>query len=232
MRHRLFQLAFMLALPSAATAQYDPGSRMSTSTTRNLGQKEAWDSLIVFGSCYASSQRVKAYRFVATEPGTADEARAYKALFSRSDEPCLGDVSEMSVNYQFVRGAIAEGLYLKRIPVPANLAARPIARESVQSVLQTAICYASQNPAEARWLIENTSPSSKKEDEAITRLHPRFVACLPPNLPASFSIDPTLLRFRIAEAMWKLGMVPGQDGAPVPAAAPARTAKPGEERGD
>ena len=205
---------------------------MSTSTTRMLGEKEGWDTLITFGSCYAASQRAKAYRFVATEPGTADEARAYKALFSRSDEPCLGDVSEMSVNFQFVRGAIAEGLYLKRIPVPANLAARPIPRENVQSVLQTAICYASQNPAEARWLIENTSPASKKEDEMISALWPRFEACLPPNLPQSFRIDTTLLRFRIAEAMWKLGMVPGQDKAPMPAAQPTAAPPKGQERGD
>ncbi len=229
---RLFQIACLLALPSAATAQYDPGSRSSISTVRSLGSKEAWDSLIVFGSCYASSQRAKAFRFVATEPGTADEARAYKALFRNSDEPCLGSVTDLTINYQLVRGAIAEGLYIKRVPVPANLASRPIARESVQSVLQTAICYASQNPAEARWLIENTSPNSKKEDEAIERLHPRFLACLPPNMPQSFSINTTLLRFRIAEAMWKLGMVPGQDTAPLPAAAPVRTPKPGEERGD
>jgi hypothetical protein len=231
MRNRLITFACLLALPTVATAQYE-GSRMSTSTTRMLGEKEGWDTLITFGSCYASSQRSKAYRFVATEPGTADEARTYKALFSKSDEPCLGDVSEMSVNYQFVRGAIAEGLYLKGVPVPANLAAQPIPRERVQSVLQTAICYAGQNAAEARWLIENTSPSSSKEDEAIKRLTPRFAACLPPNLPQSFSIDPTLLRFRIAEAMWRLGMVRGQADATAPAAPPARTPKSGEERGD
>jgi hypothetical protein len=211
MRNRLIAFACLLALPSAATAQYDPGSRSSISTIRSLGSKEVWDSLIVFGSCYASSQRAKAFRFVATEPGTADEARAYKALFRNSDEPCLGDVTDLTINYQFVRGAIAEGLYLKRVPVPANLAARPIAREQVQSVLQTAICYASQNPAEARWLIENTSPASKKEDERISALWPRFEACLPPKMPQSFRIDTTLLRFRIAEAMWRLGMVPGDD---------------------
>lgn len=228
MRNRLLQFASLLALPSAVTAQYNPGSQMSTSTTRTLGEKEFWDSLSIFGSCYASSERAKALRFVTTEPGSVDEARTYKVLFSNSDELCLGDVSEMSAPYQLVRGAIAEGLYAERIPVPPNLAARPIARESVQSVLQTANCYASQNPAEARWLIDYTSPGSKKEDEAITRLKPRFVACLPPNLPRSFSIDTTLLRFRIAEALWRLGMVRGQASAP----APATTPRTGREGGD
>jgi hypothetical protein len=205
---------------------------MSTSTTRTLGEKEFWDSLSVFGSCYASSQRAKALRFVGTEPGTADEARTYKALFRNSDEPCLKDVSEMTADYRLVRGAIAEGLFIGGIPVPPTLAAKPIPRESVQSVLQTAICYVGQNPAEAQWLIENTSPGSKKEDEMISALLPRFSDCLPPKMPDGFRIDTTLLRFRIAEAMWRLGMVRGRARAPAPAPAPAPTPPKGQERGD
>jgi len=207
------RLAYLLvaillaAVPNGALAQYAPGSRMSISTEQGMGEKEVWDTLWVFGSCYAGSERSKSLKFVATEPGSVEEARAYKQLFTNSDEYCLGNVTWMSIPYKYVRGAIAEGLYSKRIPVPANLAAKPIARENVRSVVETAICYASQHPAEARALIEETSPRSKKEDDALAALQPHFAACLPPNLPEPLQIDSTLLRFRIAEALWRLGMV-------------------------
>jgi hypothetical protein len=200
-------LASLAAAPSGAAAQYGPGSRSIISTEQSMGEKEVWDSLWVFGACYAGSEQSKALKFVATEPGSVEEARTYKRLFTNSDEYCLGNVTWMSIPYKYVRGAIAEGLYSKRVPVPANLAAKPIARENVHSVMETAICYAGQNPAEAKALIEKTTPRSKKEDEALAALEPHFAACLPPNLPQRLQIDSTLLRFRIAEALWRLGVM-------------------------
>jgi len=198
--------AFLAAVPDAAPAQYDPGSGRSVITTvQTMGAKEVWDALWVFGSCYAGSERSKALKFVETEPGSVEEARTYKKLFTNSDEYCLGNVTWMSISYKYVRGAIAEGLYSKRVPVPPSLAAKPISREKVQSIIETAICYAAQNPAEAKALIEKTTPTSKKEEQAIAALTPHFVACLPPNMPPGFQIDSTLLRFRIAEALWRLG---------------------------
>jgi len=204
----LLAAALLAAVPTAAPAQYDPGSGRSVITTiHGMGGKEVWDSLWVFGECYAGSERSKALKFVSTEPSTVEEARTYKALFTNSDEYCLGNVTWMSIPYKYVRGAIAEGLYAKRVPVPPSLAAKPIARENVKSIMETAICYAAQNPAEAQALIQNTTPGSKKEDEAIAALTPHFIACLPPNMPPGFQIDGTLLRFRVAEALWRLGVV-------------------------
>jgi len=208
-RCALLSIGFCLAgVPSVAAAQYDPGGRYVITTVQTMGAKETWDSLWVFGSCYAGSERAKALKFVATEPGSPEEARTYKQLFTNSDEYCLGDVTWMRIPYKYVRGAIAEGLYSKRIPVPPQLAAKPIARENVKSIIETAICYAAQNPAEAQALIQNSAPASKKEAEAIMSLESRFAACLPPNMPPGFQIDATLLRFRIAEALWRLGMAP------------------------
>jgi hypothetical protein len=197
----------LLAMPSAALAQYGPGSQSGSSTTRNLNESEAWDSLSIFGACYAAREPAKALRLVATQAGSADEAKTYKALFSNSDELCLGDVSELNFPYKYVRGAIAEGLYVKRIPVPPALAAQAIPREKVASFMDAAICCAAHNTAAAQWLIASTNPGTKKETGAMDALRPNFIACLPENMPKDLAIDMTLLRFRIAEALWRLGMV-------------------------
>ena len=80
--------AFLAAVPDAAPAQYDPGSGRSVITTvQTMGAKEVWDALWVFGSCYAGSERSKALKFVETEPGSVEEARTYKKLFTNSDAP-------------------------------------------------------------------------------------------------------------------------------------------------
>jgi hypothetical protein len=42
---------------------------------------------------------------------------------------------------------------------------------------------------------------------------PDLIACIPPNPANNPQFDPMIVRYRIAEAMWRLGMVKGQSGS-------------------
>ena len=207
---RLYVFQFLAALtaasPAAAQDQYGGGHSGITTQYTYTGSG-AWKDLNSFGACFAKRQTKDALRLVQTDAGSADEAQVYKALFSK-EQYCLGDLSGLTVPWKFVRGAVAEGLFTERMPVPPTLTAPPqMPRERVQSVMDAAICYAKQHPVDARRLIELTAPDSKEEAAAIEALEADFSACLPPNMPQHFSIDGILLRYRIAEALWRLGMV-------------------------
>jgi hypothetical protein len=202
---RLLQCIALLAASSSAAAQFDPGSHSGTSTERTYTGRGIFDDLSEFGGCFASKESKDALRLVDTPPGSAEEARVYKELFSK-DQFCLGDLNWMSVHWQYVRGAIGEGFYARKVSLPPALAApHGLPPEKVQSVMDAAICYADKHPSEARALIETTKPETKEESAAMQALWPNFEACLPPNMPKGYKFDPLLVRYRIAEALWRLG---------------------------
>ena len=114
----------------------------------------------------------------------------------------------MSVPWQYVRGAVGEGFYAQAVPVPAQLALpRDMAPEKVQSVMDAATCYAGKHPDDARSLVEKTKPETKEESAALDAHWADVEACLPPNMPAGYKFDTVLLRYRIAEALWREGWV-------------------------
>ena len=199
--------AALLLVPTVASAQMAPGRSGSSTERVIIGGREVWDDLNAFGQCFAARQTSDAIRLVTPEAGSAEEARVYKALF-RKETPCLGDLAGLTVPWQLVRGAIGEGFYTRRVPLPPNLAfPRDLAPDKVKSVMDAATCYAGRHPAEARALIEKTKPESKEETAAFKALWSNFGACLPPNMPKDFKFDTLLLRYRIAEALWRMGWV-------------------------
>lgn len=196
-----------LTLPSPALAQF--GSHSGTSSTYSYSGRVAYDELNAFAQCFASSRTADALRLLNTEPGSVDEARVYKSLFSK-EQLCLGNLSGLSVPWRYVRGAIGEGFYARRLPVPANFAAsRDIAPAKVQSVMDAAHCYVGKYPAEARSLIDTTKPATKQENAAFDALWPHFKACLPANMPKGYKFETLILRYRIAEALWRQGWTRG-----------------------
>jgi len=205
---RLFQCIAFLAAGSSASAQFAPGNGQSgTSTERTYTGRAVFDDLSDFGGCFAAEQTKDALKLVGTQPGSGDEARVYKELFSK-DQACLRGLNWLSVTWQYVRGSVGEGFYSRKVSLPSAFAApHSLPPNKVQSVMDAAICYADKHTAEARALIETTKPETKEESAAIHALWPNFEACLPPNIPAGYKFDPHLIRYRIAEALWRLGWV-------------------------
>lgn len=204
-RRTSFALA-LLAMPSLAAAQIG-GGHSGISTEYAFSSRQAYDDLNAFGACFATRQTSDALKLLRTEPDSADEARVYKQLFS-NEQYCLGDLSGLSVPWQYVRGSVAEGFYDRKLPVaPAFAAPTALPADKVRSVMDAALCYAGSHSAEARRLIEATKPATTEEAAAFEAIWKDFEACLPANMPAGYRFDTLLLRYRIAEALWRQGQV-------------------------
>lgn len=202
-------LAVLLTIPSMAAAQMG-GGHSGTSTEVTYSGRGAFDDLNAFGRCFVAQQAKDATRLVSTPPGSVDEAKIYKALFSK-DQGCLGDLSSLSVPWQYVRGAVGEGFYARGAPVPPELALpRDLPPEKVQSVMDAAACYVGKHPDDARTLVDTTKPATKEEMAVFDKHWSDLEACLPPNMPAGYKFDTVLLRYRIAEALWREGWVQGK----------------------
>jgi hypothetical protein len=198
----------LLLICSTATAEPLPGARSGTTTQYSIEGQQVWDELTAFGTCYASTSRSDALKLVATRAGSPEEAATYKHLFEKPYQFCLGSITNLRVPYQLVRGAIAEGLYYNRVEVPPTLAVSTApTREQVHSLSDAAVCYSSQHRDTAQTLVEQTKAGSKKELDAVTSLSPELFQCFPPTVSSSVQLDSILVRFRIAEALWRLGAV-------------------------
>ena len=203
----LRRLAFIICasalVASPAAAQIAPGLSGKSSTS-TFGGSEAWSTLRDFGRCYAWTQRTNAIALVSTRPGSVDEAALYKRLFSKPYQSCLSLATEMRFDQSMVRGAIAEGLYQKGVPVPANLAVTAAPGvENVRNLSDASLCYAATNRARVQTLLGSTNMGSKEEAEAVEKLMPEFSRCIPA-AAKTVSLSYTQLRTRLAEAMWRL----------------------------
>ena len=206
---RIAVFAALVAVSAPALAQESAmRDRAGSSTMFFISGKLVTEELAEFGKCYASMNRTNALALVATQAGSKDEATTYKRLFSKPYQACLGNLSEVRVSHHIVRGVIAEGLYWKRASVPANLqvSRAPTAQEA-KSLSDAAICYAAGHRDAAQALMV-TRLGSDREVEAIKALSSDFMPCIPPTVSGPLRLDTTLLRLRIAEALWRLGATP------------------------
>lgn len=213
-RISLLMGATSLLLAAPVVAQVAPG-RSGSSSMSYLSGRESWEALSEFGKCYANYSRDDAIKLVAARPGSPEEIQVYRKLFSKAYQSCLGDVTELNFDHGLVRGAIAEGLFLKKVPVPVDLMVRQVPDQAqVRNVSDAALCYAAKHLSAANELIEGTKPGSKQEAAAVDSIWTDFGQCIPAAVK-SLTINPTLVRFRIAEALWRLG------GSGVPSTNPA-----------
>lgn len=205
--------ALSLIASTAASAQIAPGSS-GTSSMHYYGGQEAWDTLSEFGVCFAARQRTDAFVLVSTRPGSVEEAQAYKKMFRRDGQSCLGLTSKLTVDHQMVRGAIAEGLYRRAVPVPPQLAVTkaPTAAE-VRNFADAALCFAASHRDEVRAVLARTKLGTDAEHQSVSALLQEFGPCIPQNAKRSISIDTPMARVRLAEALWRLGVPPLAKGS-------------------
>ncbi|MEA3042510.1 MAG: hypothetical protein QOJ53_2329 [Sphingomonadales bacterium] len=191
----------------AASAQVGAGYSGSSSMT-TFDNEEGMRTLGVFGICYASNNLTDALALIATEPGSRAEADTYRRLFRRDSQSCLGEATELRVPVSLVRGAIAEGLYKRGAALPANLAlAAPAAGAPIRTLSEAARCYIAAHRDEARALVERIPPGGRRELAALNAMAPAFFRCVP-DTARGRSFDATLIRFRLAEALFRMAPAP------------------------
>lgn len=195
--HMVLLAAAAIGGVQGASAQLAPG-RSGTSTMEYLNREASMAALIDFGECYAASDTRKALRLIATEPSSRAEAATYISLFRNADLDCLGDVTSMSADLPLVRGAIAEGFYRRRVPMPPEMMQSAPALAQVRSLSDAARCYVATHREQVRALLE-TRPGSRKEFDAVNALSEDLFACVPAG--ARFKFSATVIRFRLAEAL-------------------------------
>jgi hypothetical protein len=187
---------------SSASAQLATG-RSGSSTMSYIGAEQVWGELDSFGRCYARQNTKSALALIATDPGSADEARVYRKLFSKPYMSCLGDVTSLNAAHDMVRGAIAEGLLKKKVPIPASMTlAPPPPGRPGRTISEAARCYVAAHRDEAMALLD-TPPGSKKELAAATEMLPEFDRCIPVTARA-LPLNSILVRYKLAEALLRL----------------------------
>lgn len=164
---------------------------------------EAMRTLRAFGACYAMRNTANAWALIATEPGSRGEAETYRRLFRRDSEGCLGEATELRVPVFMVRGAIAEGLYERRLAVPLQLQFPALAPGApIRTLSEAARCYASAHPDGVRALLE-TAPGSRPEYAALSEMAEDFFRCVPETARGR-RFDATQVRYRLAEALLRM----------------------------
>jgi hypothetical protein len=207
-----FTLVAALAFSHAAALAQLPPGRSGFTSDRAATNREAWDGLRYFGRCVAHGSPGAAFQLLATEPGSAEEVNVFNRLFTTRDVECLDNMSSMSAAVRLVRGTIAEGLVSLGTPVPPQLVLyAPAPGAPMRTMNEVARCYVASHRAETRALLSGTRPASMEELTALRQMEADVRRCVPPEA-ASVRFQPTELRYKLAEALWRL---------PPEAAAPA-----------
>ena len=196
----MLSLAIAAGSSAAASAQLATG-RSGQSSTYYAGREEALRDLTYFGRCYAKKNRDEALSLIATRPSSVEEAKVYAGLFRRDNLLCLSPGTTMSAPLSYVRGAIAEGLFLAEGTVPPSHALPAPTASEVRNLSDAARCYAAGHKDQVQALL-GTRVGSREEYDAVSALMSDFAACLPAGVEANF--DATVIRFRLAEALLRL----------------------------
>lgn len=185
-------------LASPVSAQISNGASGSSSMFY-LNGEQAMEEVVGFGACYAKEHTEKALRLIATRPASREEAQTYISLFKKPYQDCLGDVTRLGATLPMIRGAIAQGLYKRKLPLPPALMQTAPARAQVRNLADASRCYVATHREEARSLVADTKVGGRKEYDAVVKLLPDLRKCIPGGAKAQFTA--TLVRFRLAEAL-------------------------------
>jgi hypothetical protein len=133
-------------------------------------------------------------------------------MFRSDRQPCMDGASEMRAPLAMIRGAIAEGLYRNRVPLPDNLRLTAPEAGAVRTLSQAARCYTAGHWREVATMVTTTVPGSQEEYRSLVAIMPGFLQCVPAAARGRRFL-PTQIRFNLAEALLKMQ----RPAAPAPA---------------
>lgn len=204
----IFALIFGGLAGAAAQAQIAPGySGISGGGTSYMGDEETLQALRVFGACYARVSAPQALQLIATQPGTPAERIAVRQAI-RSPQNCFGYVSRVRAPYFVLRGAVAEGLWKRRVQFPENLRqAAPAQGADSRDIYEAARCFAAAHGDRVRALLA-TQLGSRGEREAVGEIMSGpFRQCVPADAGA-IDLQPIQARYVLVEALLRLPASP------------------------
>lgn len=213
LRRAILAAAFLpVALASAASAQLAPSASGYSSAPTQANEAQYWDMMSVLGNCLARRKTEQARAFVDSVIGSQEEGAAFKALFHRQFNVCLGNFVNATMQRAHVRGLVAEGLF-ENLPdetIERLVATPPGGPEGIATLHDFARCYVVAHPAAARDLLRETRVATEGEQEFVGAIARDFRPCLPEG--KAIKLRPTSVRMAIAEALYRTAT-----GKPVPA---------------
>lgn len=211
-RSRSLALGFaaLLAAASPAAAQLSSSASGSSDAPVEAHASAYWSMMGGMGSCMADQKPELAKAFLATTIDSAAEGAAFKALFDKRYNLCVGNFVKAGMVRAHVRGIVAEGLFESQVGAAPNLAASASATPApIVNLHDLARCFVIAHPDKARELLRETRIATKGEAAFVDGLADDFSACLPDK--RKVSLNPTNARFAIAEALYRVAI-----GAPAP----------------
>jgi|GEM_PF-1270773 len=116
---------------------------------------------------------------------------------------CLGRAGKLRMNYQNMRGALAQQLYLRDFPTTGAIAANPEAeftsRGDFDPIMEYGVCVALRNYPAADAFVRTDSYSAD-EKQALGNLSATLASCLATG--QTIRLSPIILRGAVAEALY------------------------------
>lgn len=196
----------MLMVNDGAKAQLAPGYSGTSSAPVEGTESDYWHLLRVMGECAAQLKYDEAVAFLATDPGSSAEAKAFHEIFGGQRNVCMRNFVSATLVRAHLRGAVAEGLYKRlareaRSPSPAAATSTIGMEQDIRTLHDFARCYVRSHEAEARTLLMETRLATREERATVVRMAPDFAECFPAG--REIEINPIEIRLAIAEAMYK-----------------------------
>lgn len=197
------KIAAVLLLLSATAGQAKDGPSSPDNGFGAYGRSAAESAMIEFAKCVVRGAPNKAADALKTRPGSAEERASFIAI-ATSRKGCLNH-GKLSMLGHWMRGALAEQLYLHRFtaPVvePANTAApAPAVAEGDDAYHVYAGCVVARNAPAVDMLIRHKA-GSDEERAAFQGAMPALSSCLAGGEGNRLRIDRTVLRGYLAEAL-------------------------------
>ena len=206
MRKLLTPLAIsclLFSVPAPAVAQLGTGVSGYSSAPLEGSNRDYWYMIRQLGYCLPVRKSEESLAFLATEPGSREESKAWKKLFSsRVRNPCMQNFVRASIVRGHVRGSIAEALFLRKMksgkPIASFNTKSPVV---VNNIYDFGQCYVANHFKKAHAMLSETKVATKGELQFVKEIAVDFGPCLPAG--RDVRVDPTNVRYALAEALYK-----------------------------
>ncbi|MEA3541607.1 MAG: hypothetical protein U9R77_05745 [Pseudomonadota bacterium] len=158
-----------------------------------------------FAQCVVAGDPTTARQLLALAPASSEEQALLNAIAKRRAN-CLQQ-GKLRMKGNWMRGAIAEQLYLRAYPKPIEAAATPNAPLTARADAQKwpyqayADCIVARNAPAADAMLR-AEPGSAAEKSALQQTMPTLSSCLAGGKDSKLAIDRTMLRGYLAESLY------------------------------
>jgi hypothetical protein len=181
----------------------DPSDRPRNTAPVDSAEAKRW--MQRFAQCVVAGDPTGARQLLATSPGSADE-RDRLVRIAQQRANCLHH-GKLRMQGNWMRGAIAEQLYLRAYPKPIKAPATPDAPLTARADAQKwpyqayADCIVARNAPAADAMLR-AEPGSAAEKSALQQTMPTLSSCLAGGKDSKLAIDRTMLRGYLAESLY------------------------------